>query len=135
MSIVLLEKDDFIVLPNGQLRIRHPAFQGRGGYAAFYAYHCPQCQDTKTSWSAIGLVNGHVNVPTPQENPWMRNEMVSRSRCIKRYPLLRRVRPDGVVGAYNGPDTKAIVNEMCIKAGLQCGQIHRCFDNQRYYQW
>jgi len=133
MSIVLLEKDDFVV-SNGQLYIRHPAFQGRGGYAAFYTYWCPQCQDTKTTWSAIGMVNGHVDLRNPQENPFHRDEMISRSKCIKRYPLLRTVHKNGLVGYYNGSiDSSAIIDDMCKKAGLNCGMLHRCFDNTRYY--
>jgi hypothetical protein len=125
-TAILLEKDDFTINCHGQLKIRHPAFLGRGGYVAFYAYHCPQCQDTKTTWSAIGLANGNVNVRQPQVNPYTKNRMISRARCIKRYPLLRTVRKNGIVTDYHGPYEKQIVNKMCCKAGLNCGNMKRC---------
>lgn len=130
MSIVLLEKNDFFVTSRDQLVVRHPAFKGRGGFLAIYTYWCPQCQDTKTSWSAIGMVNGNVNV----NNPHVNNHMASRSKCLKRYPLLRKVHVSGLVSDYPGSDGKHILHEMCRKANMNCGNLHRCFDNKRWYQ-
>ena len=127
---VLLEKNDFINLPTGQLRIRHPAYQNRGGFVAFYVYWCPQCQDTKTTWSAVGVVPGKIDIGY-QVDPAIKNEMISRSKCIKRYPLLRAVRKDGVVTDFRG-DPKPIIDMICEKAGLSCGSINRCFSNKKY---
>lgn len=130
-TIVLLEKDDFVILPNGQIRIRHPAYQGRGGYVAFYTYWCPQCQDTKTTWSAIGMVPGKLNLGY-QMNMHAKEQMISRAKCIKRYPMLKAVRKDGVVVDHYGNDI-AIVDMMCKMAGLNCGFLHRCFNSDKYF--
>lgn len=124
-TIVLLEKDDFILV-GGQLVIRHPAFVNRGGFVAFYTYHCPNCQDTKTSWSAIGIVRGTVpffqgRMPIPE-----RYQMISRAKNIKRYPLLKSVRKDGLVTEWNGNvDKRVILDAICCKAGLNCGHVYR----------
>ena len=131
-TIILVEKDDFIVLPNGHLVIRHPAFRGRGGFVAFYAYHCPNCQDTKTSWSAIGMVKGTVRERDQNGNLAEMDQMISRAKCIKRYPLLKYVKPNGVVVDFHG-DKNAILDTMCAKAGMNCGRVNRCFSSKRYY--
>lgn len=132
-SVILLEKDDFLVLPDNRLKIRHPAFQGRDGYVAFYTYHCPDCQDTKTSWSSIGMVRGPWH--EPQGNPFAKDYMISRAKCIKRYPHVMYVRTDGIVQEYYGNvDKRMLVNVMCKKAGLCCDYVARCFSTDQYFQ-
>ena len=131
-SLVALEKDDFLLTRDGNIKVRHPVFQGREGFVAFYTMWCPQCQDTKTSWSALGLVKGSWKLQGPQLDPYARDRMITRTRCIKRFPYIQAIRHDGLVIDYPG-DPKLVIDLICKKAGLNCGMVHRCFSTQRYY--
>ena len=134
-SVVLLEKDDFILLDDNRLMVRHPAFQGRGGFVMFYTYWFPDCQDTKTSWSSVGLVKGSGSINKGGMIPLPRSHMISRAKCIKRFPYIKAVRTDGITQDYYGSIPKeTIVNIICKKAGLCCDYIKRCHTNSIYYQ-
>jgi hypothetical protein len=125
MSAIPLDKNNFVLLENGQLKINHPAFSGTEGFVAFYSSWCPNCQDTKVVWSSIGYIN-KPNLPQipqiPQIPPRIKEQLISRSTSIKRYPILKVVTRDGSVIDYNGSQShrERIVSTICKKADLMC---------------
>jgi thiol-disulfide isomerase/thioredoxin len=125
MSVILLDKDDFILLDNGQLKINHPAFSKSEGFIIFYTSWCPNCQDTKVVWSSVGYVN--KDYQQSQISEYLRQQMVSLNSSIKRYPILKVVSASGIVTDYVGGQTrkKYIISRICKLANLNCGYIQR----------
>lgn len=123
-SVIPLEKHNFRLITdyynhrNQALQILHPDFANRAGWVLFFTNWCPNCQDTKTSWFALGIVRGQVHHPIP---PYFRKS-IQRCHGIQRFPELKYVRTDGVV--VDTPrhdehvDQHALVQLACQAVGL-----------------
>lgn len=131
-SVIPLEKSHFRYAQNpscpsnrcyageGVLQVTHPAFRNRVGYVLFFPMWSPHSQDTKTSWFAMGLLRGHVEVHIPE---YMRTS-IQRCSNTRRFPSIHYVRKDGVVVDARRHDTeydqKNLVELVCRAAGMKC---------------
>jgi hypothetical protein len=120
MSAILLDKNNFILLENGQFKINHPAFYGTEGFIIFYSSWCRHCQDTKIVWSSIGYIDKPFQ--QPQIPSYIQNQMISRDSSIKRHPMLKVVTANGNIINYNGGQKRknTIISKICNLANLNC---------------
>lgn len=99
-DIFALEKQHFMLDEHGRIKVTHPAFKGKAGLLLFYLHGCPNCQDTKVVWSALGMLGNRFGTNlayTSYDNyPFIYH--------VKNdYPSLKIIRPDGILINYRGP--------------------------------
>ena len=131
LSVVNLEKEHFRLITdvyngrNQAIQITHPDFIGggpfpaRGGWVLFFEVMCNLCQDTKTTWFAVGIVKGQ-NYGLTQSFP---NRSYIRKGGRQRFPQLKYVRKDGMV--VDSPpceglnvDPRRLIQFACKEANL-----------------
>ena len=125
LSIVNLEKQHFRLITdfyngrNQEIQITHPDFLGRGGWVLFFDVMCNLCQDTKTTWFAVGIVRGQ-NYGTTQPFP---ARTYIRKGGVQRFPTLKYVTKTGMVvdsppSAELNVDPRTLINFACKQANL-----------------
>jgi glutaredoxin len=125
-SVIPLEKQHFRVTKNGgALQVTHPVFKGRAGYVLFFSVWCPQCQDTKTTWFALGVVRGNFQVVIP---PYL-NKTIQNCRGVQKFPHVQYIRSDGMVVDIRRHDAKldpqSLVDYVCKKTKMCCNFLAR----------
>ena len=94
-GIIKLYKNDFEVLQNGQLRVIHPLLRGQNGFVLFKLNDCPDCQDTKTMWSAVAM-------STKMMNEFICSSHNTATVCTGAVPGLMYIRKDGMLVDFRG---------------------------------
>lgn len=133
LSVIPLEKQHFKLISNWynhedkMIRIIHPEFQNRGGWVLFFTVMCPECQDTKTTWFALGVVKGSVSYASA--NPPFSNRTYIRKSSVQRFPQVQYVTKEGfVVDSPSTPEQIIDIDEL-IKFACKSSDMGGCCQN------
>lgn len=123
-SIIPLEKHHFQLIENNNysvMRITHPQFKNKRGWVLFFTAMCPQCQDTKTTWFALGVLKMTTSVN--HKKPWDTEHTYIRRSNVQRFPQLVYVTENGII--VNSPsnvdhvvNVNGLVKYVCQEYGL-----------------
>ena len=93
-DFVKLRKEDFVLKNGGGLYVHHPLLTNKNAFVLFITYDCPECQDTKTTWSSIAIEAGKLT------------DKACHKICTQKFPKIMYKMKNGYLADYKGPINK-----------------------------